>query len=111
MHLRQAHGGETGTLIEDPSQNLPQSQLPGEIMAERGIDAPPARHLVEGPYRADREALPELDVIEGAQCGEVPFELEGQLNGGDFLGVAMGEIGDVAFADVRAVAVRLAEID
>ena len=27
------------------------------------------------------------------------------------MGVAMGEVGDVAFADVRAVAVGLAEVD
>ena len=67
-------------MIEDPSEDLPESQLPGEVMAQRGIDAPPARDFVHRPHSADREALAELDVIEGAHCGKVALELKGQLN-------------------------------
>jgi hypothetical protein len=52
-----------------------------------------------------------VDVIERAQGGKIAFELEGEFDGGDLFGIAVGEIGDIAFADVRAVALGLAEID
>jgi len=52
-----------------------------------------------------------LDVIEGAEFGKVTFVLKGHFDGGDFLGIAMGEIGDVALTDTGAVAKGLAEID
>ena len=80
-------------------------------MAERGIDAATARDFIDRPHRAGGEALAKLDFIQRAERGKVAFELEGQFDGGDFFGIAMGEIGDIAFADVGALAVGLAEMD
>ena len=64
-----------------------------------------------GPDGADGEALGQPDLVEGAERGEVVFEAESEFDGGDLFGVAMGEVGDVAFADVGAVAIGLAEVD
>jgi hypothetical protein len=66
---------------------------------------------MDGPHGADREALAKVDVIEGADLGKVALEFEGEFDGGDFFGIAMGEIGDVAFTDLIALAVGFAEID
>ena len=49
--------------------------------------------------------------LEGAKGGEVALVVEGEFQGGNILWIAMREVGEVAFADVRAVAVRLAEVD
>ena len=80
-------------------------------MAEGSVDAQTAGGFLEGPHGSDREALGELDLIERAESGQVALELEGQFDGGNFVGVAMGEVGDVAFADAVAVAVGRAEVD
>lgn len=61
------------TLIEDASKYWPESQLPGEVVAERGIDAATAGDFIDGPHSADGEALAELDFIEGAERGKVPL--------------------------------------
>ena len=37
--------------------------------------------------------------------------MESEFDGSDFLGIAVGEVGDIAFANVGAVAVGLAEED
>ena len=55
--------------------------------------------------------LEELDMVEGTEDGEVALVLEGEFNGGDLAGIAMGEVGDVAFADAVAVAEGFAEVD
>ena len=34
-----------------------------------------------------------------------------EFDGGNFFGIAMGEVGDIPFADVRAIAIGLAEVD
>jgi len=52
-----------------------------------------------------------LDLVEGTEGREVALELEGEFEGGNLLGVAMGEVGDVALADVRALAIGRAEVD
>jgi hypothetical protein len=65
----------------------------------------------DGPHGADRATLGKLDLVEGTEGREVALELEGEFEGGNLLGVAMGEVGDVALADVRALAIGLAEVD
>ena len=85
--------------------------IAGAPLCRERIDAATAGDFIDGPHSADGEALAELDFIEGAERGKVALELEGQFDGGDLFGIAMGEVGDIAFADVRAVAVGLAEID
>jgi hypothetical protein len=42
---------------------------------------------------------------------KVAPELKGKFYGGDFFGIAISEIGDVALADVRPFAIGLAEMD
>jgi hypothetical protein len=34
-----------------------------------------------------------------------------EFDGGNFFGIAMGEVGDIPFADVRAIAIGLSEVD
>ena len=51
------------------------------------------------------------DLVEGAERGEVVFEAESEFDGGDLFGVAMRQVSDIAFADVGAVAIGLAEVD
>ena len=78
-------------------------------LAERYFKDDPTTSLIK--LRQYGETLAQLDGIEGAEGGEVVFELEGQFDGGDLFGVAMGEVGDFAFADVGTVAVGLPEVD
>src|SRR5947208_16302028 len=111
MTVRETHGGRAGALIEEAGEYLPESQLPSKVVAESGIDGETACDFIDGPDGADREALTKLDVIERAERGEVAFELESEFYGGDFSGIAMSEIGDVAFADASAIAIGLAEMD
>ncbi|HJY91206.1 MAG TPA: hypothetical protein VJ255_13045, partial [Candidatus Acidoferrum sp.] len=68
-------------------------------------------HLIDGPHGADGRTLVQLDLFEGSESGEIVFVTKGEFDGGNFLGIAMGEVGNIAFADVRAIAIRLAEID
>jgi hypothetical protein len=70
-----------------------------------------ASGLKERPDGADRGTLEELDLVERGEDGEVALVLKSEFDGGDFAGIAMGEVGDIAFADVGAVAERLAEVD
>jgi hypothetical protein len=55
--------------------------------------------------------LAQLDFVQRTEHGQVAFVLEGQFDGGDLLGIAMGKVGDLAFADAGADAVGLAEVD
>jgi hypothetical protein len=64
MHLRQAYGREARPLIQDPGQDLPEGQLPGEVVAERAIDAKAAGDFLDRPHGAEREALAKLNCIE-----------------------------------------------
>ena len=111
MDLRQAYGGQTRTLLQHAGQNLPQRQLGGEAGAERLVDAQPPGRLADGPDSSDRESLRQLDCVERTEGRKVALALQGEFDGGDRFGIAMGEVGDVAFADVVAVAEGLAEVD
>ena len=53
----------------------------------------------------------QLDFVERAERSQVALELESEFYGRDLFGIAMGEVGDVAFANGVALAVGLAEID
>jgi len=55
--------------------------------------------------------LGQLDLVERAEDSQVALELERQFDGGDLFGVAVSEVGEIAFADVVAIAVGLAEVD
>jgi hypothetical protein len=67
--------------------------------------------LVDDPNGADGESLEELHLVEGAEDGEIALVAEGEFDGGDLAGIAMGEVGDVAFANAAAIAEGLAEVD
>src|ERR1019366_2276973 len=56
-------------------------------------------------------SLGQVDIVEGAESRQVALELKGEFDGGDLFGIAMGENGDVAIANVGPVAVGLAEVD
>jgi hypothetical protein len=70
-----------------------------------------ASGLKERPDGTDGGTLEELDLVERGEDGEVVLVLKSEFDGGDFAGIAMGEVGDIAFADVGAVAEGLAEVD
>ena len=53
----------------------------------------------------------QFDLFERSQSGEIVFVTKGEFDGGNFFGIAMGEVGDIAFADVRAIAIGLSEVD
>ena len=111
MHLSQAHGGEARSLIQHAGQDLPESEPAGEVGTESGVDAQVASGLKECPDGTDGGTLEDLDLVERGEDGEVALVLEGEFDGGDFAGIAMGEVGDIAFADAGAVAEGLAEVD
>ena len=111
MDLGQPHRGQARALIEHASQNLPQRQLRREAGAEGVGDAEPPGHLGDRPHGAERKPLRQVDLVEGAKGGQITLVLQRQLEGSNLLGISMGEVGDVAFANVRALAVRLAEVD
>ena len=100
MHLRQAHRRQARALLQHPRHDLPQRQLAGESRAERLVDAEAAGGFHDDPHGADGRPLGQLDFVERAERGQVALELEGEFDGGDLLGIAMGEVGDVAFANV-----------
>ena len=111
MRLSQAHGGEARSLIEHAGQDLPERQTACEVGTEGRVDAQVASGLKERPDGTDGGALEELDLVERSEDGEVALVLEGEFDGSDFAGIAVGEIGDIAFADVGALAEGLAEVD
>jgi len=78
--------------------------LAGEVGAKGGFDTEGTRGLVDGPNGADGETLEELHLVEGPEDGEISLVLEGEFDGGDLAGIAMGEVGDIAFANAVAVA-------
>src|ERR1035437_7333037 len=49
--------------------------------------------------------------VEGGKGGEIALVLKGEFDGGDLGGIAVGEVGDVAFFDFAVLAERFAEVD
>ena len=68
-------------------------------------------HLIDGAHGADGRTLVQFDLFKRSKSGEIVFVTKSEFDGGNFFGIAMGEVGNIAFADVRAIAIRLAEID
>ena len=64
-----------------------------------------------GPDGADGSAFVQMDAVEGGEGGEVALVLEGEFDGGDLGGIAVGEVGDVAFFDFAVLAEGFAEVD
>jgi hypothetical protein len=52
-----------------------------------------------------------VDLVERAEGGQIALMLQRQFEGSNLLGISMGKVGDVALADVGALAVGLAEVD
>src|SRR5450756_1100708 len=49
--------------------------------------------------------------VEGGKGAEIALVLEGEFDGGDLGGIAVGEVGDVAFFDFAVLAEGFAEVD
>ena len=111
MHLGQADGRETRTLVQQAGDNLPQCQLAGEVGAEGLIEAEAAGNFSGGPDGADGSAFLQLNAVEGGEGGQIALVLEGEFDGGDLGGIAVGEVGDVAFFDFAVLAEGFAEVD
>ena len=106
MDLRQPHRGQARALVEHTSQNLPQGQLRRKAGTEGLGDAEPPGHLRDGPHGAERRPLRQVDLVERAEGGQIALMLQRQFDGGNLLGISMGEVGDVAFADIGEVLFR-----
>jgi len=90
---------------------LPQCQLAGEVGAEGMIEAEAAGNFGGSPDGADGSAFLKLNAVEGGEGAEIALVLEGEFDGGDLGGIAVGEVGDVAFFDFAALAEGFAEVD
>jgi hypothetical protein len=111
MDLRQPHRRQARALVEHARQNLPQGQLSLEAGTEGLGDAEPPGDRGDRPHSAERKPLGKVDLVERAEGGQVALMLQRQFERGNLLGVSMGEVGEVALADVGALAVGLAEVD
>jgi hypothetical protein len=80
-------------------------------MAEGLVDAQTPGGLEEAPHGSQGAALGQVNLIEGTEGRQVALEVEGEFDGGDLVGIAMGEVGDIAFVDAAALAVGLTEVD
>ena len=113
LYLRRAgqpHRREARALIDNPRDHPPQSELPLARGAERGGYSQPARDVIDDPDRADRRPLPEAHRFgDRSELGEIVLVLQGQADGGDLLGRAVGQIRDRAVFDLAAVAEGLAQ--
>ena len=85
--------------------------MAGKAGAQRFGEAQTPGDFRDDPHRTDRGTLAKSNLVERAEGGQVTLASESQFDSGDLLGVGMGEVGDVAFADVRPVAVGLAQVD
>jgi len=97
MHLGQADGGETGALIQEARDDLPERQLAGEVGAEGLREAEAAGEFGGNPDGADGSAFLQVNAVEGSKGGEVPLVFEGEFDGSDFGGIAVGKVGDSRF--------------
>ena len=111
MGLRQSHRGQARALVENARQNLPQGQLRLEAGTEGLGDAEPPGDLGDRPHGAERKSLRQVHLVERAESGQIALMPQRQLDGGNLQGIRMGEVGDVALADVGTLAVGLAEVD
>src|ERR1035438_8213246 len=75
------------------------------------IDAEAVGNLGGDPDGADGSAFLQLNAIEGGEGGEIALVLKGEFDGGDLSGIAVGEVGDVAFFDFAVLAEGFAEVD
>ena len=111
MHLGQADGRETRALIQEAGDDLPHSQLAGKAGAEGLLDAEAAGHFGRDPDGTDGSAFPQLHTVEGGEGGQIALVLEGEFDGGDGSGIAVGEVGDIALLDFAVLAEGFAEVD
>ena len=75
------------------------------------IEAEAAGNFSGGPDGADGSAFLQLNAVEGGEGGQIALVLEGEFDGGDFGGIAVGEVGDIAFSDFAVLAEGFAEVD
>src|ERR1019366_5660940 len=59
-----------------------------------------SRFLTLPSWRKDSD----LYAVEGGKGGEIALVLKGEFDGGDLGGIAVGEVGDVAFFDFAVLA-------
>jgi hypothetical protein len=105
----QAHGAEAGALIHEPGQDLPQRQSPLAVSAQYLGDAESVGDGVEAKHGAHAVAFDHGHVVHRAQHRQIAFMLERELDGGDFLVGAVGEVGERALLDLAVFAVRMAQ--
>ena len=111
MHLGQADGRQTRALVQEARDDLPERQLAGKVGTEGLIEAEAAGNFGGGPDGADGSAFLQLDAVERGEDGEIALVFEGEFDGGDLGGIAVGEVGDVAFLDFAVLAEGFAEVD
>src|SRR5450756_233456 len=75
------------------------------------IEAEASSDFGGGPDGADGSAFVQLNAVERGEGGEIALVLEGEFDGGDLGGIAVGEVGDVALFDFAVLAKGFAEVD
>jgi len=75
------------------------------------IEAEAAGDFGGDPDGADGSAFLQLYAVERGEGAEIALVLEGEFDGGDLGGIAVGEVGDVAFFDFAVLAEGFAEVD
>ena len=75
------------------------------------IEAETAGYFGGDPDGADGSAFLQLNAVERGEGGQIALVLEGEFDGGDLGGIAVGEVGDVAFLDFAVLAEGFAEVD
>ncbi len=81
MHLGQADGGETGTLLQEAADDLPARRLAGKAGAEGLRESDAADHFGGSPDGAGGSALPQENGVKGGEGGEVVLVFEGEFDG------------------------------
>src|ERR1017187_1454621 len=110
--LRQAHGYPVGD--ERAVSEQVDDEAHAEVVMGKMTNAPELLsrlrdNLGGDPDGADGSAFVQLYAVEGGKGGEIALVLKGEFDGGDLGGIAVGEVGDVAFFDFAVLAEGFAE--
>jgi hypothetical protein len=94
MRLGEADSRQARALVQDAGSHLPQGQRASDIFPQRRFDPSPSGHVRDDPDSAYRAAFVQGCFVQGPQHGEIVLVLQRQADRRDFLGWAVGEVGD-----------------
>lgn len=110
MRAGQVDGGQTGALVEDAGDRLPECEFALPRVPQSLLKAQRASYLEEQPDGAEGGPLLRREgngLRNNLQAGEALFVAQGELDRFDLLDRAVREIGDGAMFDLPLVTERL----